>query len=117
MIDQCQVEFSFIYSLPKSHLNQQRSCLAETAAAENDLTGKPPGFVGGEKRGDQPNVLRHASSAQRSQRFDLVCDLLVSLHRTRALGVDYARVDGVHADVLRSEFLREHARNSVHRTL
>src|SRR5882724_2978943 len=90
-------------------LNQQRSCLAETAASEDDLIGKPAGFVRGEKGCDQPNVFRHAGSTERSQRSDLVCDLLVSLHRTRTLGVDYARVYGVHADVLRSEFLREHA--------
>src|SRR6267143_3685019 len=112
-MDQCHVEFSFIYSLPKSHLNQQRSCLAETAAAEDDLTGKPSGFVRGEKGCDQPDVFRHAGSPQRSQRFDLACDLLVSLHGTRALGVDYARVDRIHPDVLRSEFLREYAGNSV----
>src|SRR4051794_29586793 len=93
-------------------LNLQRLCSAEATAAENDFSGKPPGLVRGEKRSDQPNVFRHAGSTQRSQRCDLVCDLLVSLHSTRALGVDYARVNGVHADVLRSEFLREHASNS-----
>src|SRR6267143_1390200 len=112
-MDKCHVEFSFIYFLPKSHLNQQTSCLAETAAAEDDLTGKPSGFVRGEKGCDQPNVFRHAGSTQRSQGLDLVCDLLVGLHGPCALGVDYARVDGVHADVLRSEFLREYAGNSV----
>src|SRR5882762_11570021 len=98
-MDQCHVEFSFIFSLPKSHLNQQRSCLAETAAAKNDLTSEPTGFVGGEKSCDQPDVFRHAGSPQWSQRFDLVCDLLVSLHRTRTLRVDYARVYRIHADV------------------
>src|SRR5882724_4497484 len=84
-------------------LNQQRSCLAETAAAEDDLTGKPSGFVRGEKGCDQPNVFRHTGSTQWSQGFDLVCDLLVGLHGPRALGVDYARVYRIHPDVLRSE--------------
>src|SRR6266550_4534254 len=67
--------------------------LAETTAAKDDLSSEPPGLVGGEKGSDQPDVLRHAGPTERSQRLDRVCDLLVSLHGTRALGVDYARVD------------------------
>src|SRR5881409_1246331 len=85
------------------------SCLAEAAASEDDLSGKPPGFVGREKGRDQPDVFRHAGPTERSQRFHRVCDLLVSVHGTRALGVRYARVDGVHTDVPWSKLLREHA--------
>ena len=32
---------------------QLPSCLAEAAAAEDDLSGEPSGFVGGEKGSDQ----------------------------------------------------------------
>src|SRR6266404_1295691 len=91
--------------------------LAETAAAKDYLSGEPPSFVGGEKGSNQSDVFRHAGPTERSQRFDRVCNFLVSLHRTSTLGVDHARVDGVHADVPRSEFLRKHTGNSVHRTL
>src|SRR6267143_6571185 len=63
--------------------------LAEATAAEDDLSSEPPGFVGGEKRSD-PDVLGHASPAERSQRLDRVCDLIVGVHGTCALGVDYA---------------------------
>src|ERR1700724_755365 len=90
---------------------------AEPAASEDDLSGEPPGFFGCEKGSDQPDVFWHAGSTQRSLRFDRVCDLFVGLHGARTLGVNYARVDGVHADVPRSEFLREHTGNTVHRTL
>src|SRR6266436_6655108 len=87
---------------------------AETAAAEDDLSGEPPGFVGGEKGSNQSDVFRHAGSTKRSQRFDRVCNFPVGVHRTSTFGVDYTRVDGVHADVPRSEFLSKHTGNSVH---
>src|SRR5438270_3715660 len=80
---------------------------AEATAAEDDLSSEPPGFVGGEKRSNQPDVLGHSGPAERSQRLDRVCRLIVGVQRTCALGVDDARVDGVYPDVSGSELLRE----------
>src|SRR6266404_1993297 len=82
--------------------------LAEAAASEDDLASEPTGFVGGEKGRDQSDVLWHAGSTEWSQRLHRGCDLVKSVHGTRALGIGYARVDGVNADLLRSKFLREH---------
>src|SRR5437764_14539870 len=65
--------------------------LAEPTAAEDDLSSEPPGFVGGEKRSDQPDVLGHAGPAERSQRLDRVCDLIVGVQGTCALGTPGAR--------------------------
>ena len=39
-------------------------------ATEDDLSSEPPGFVGGEKRSNQPDVLGHAGPAERSQRLE-----------------------------------------------
>ena len=66
--------------------------LAETAAAEDDLSSEPPDLIGGEKHSDQPDVFGHAGPTERSQRLDRVCDFLVSLHGTCALRVDHARL-------------------------
>src|SRR5947209_17770719 len=90
---------------------------AEATAAEDDLSSEPPGFVGGEKRSDQPDVLGHAGPAERSQRLDRVCDLIVGVQGTCALGVGYARVDGVYTAVPGSELVRAHPTYSVHSRL
>src|SRR4051812_4542806 len=89
--------------------------LAEATAAEDDLSSEPAGFVGGEKRSDQPDVLGHAGPAERSQRLDRICDLIIGVQGTCGFGVGYARDDGVYTDVPGAELLREHPSDTVHR--
>src|SRR6202166_2010762 len=105
-----RIAFNELLILPLLSVN-----LAEATAAEDDLSSEPPGFVGGEKSSDQPDVLGHAGPAERSQRPDRACDLIVRVHGACALRVDYARVDGVHTDVPGSQLLREHPSDTVHR--
>lgn len=92
--------------------------LAQAATGDELLAGEPAGIIRGQEDGDGGDVARSANASERG-----LCDegfLEVGADHAGvacAFGIDRARVERVDADLLRTEFAREHAGNGIERSL
>ena len=92
--------------------------LAETAARQNLLAGKPCGVVRSKEDRDGGDITPLADASKRGMgdrsRFKLRTD---DAGAVRAFGLDHAWIQRVDADLFRAEFAGEHAGDGVDRAL
>src|SRR5712671_3001062 len=109
--------FSFAISIPPiACLFFPARLLAQAAGGQELFAGEPGGVVGGQECGDGSDVFGLSGATQRrlaDQFFLPVRTDEAGAHG--AFGLDDAGVDGVHADLLWSEFAGENAGDSVDR--
>lgn len=90
----------------------------EAAASAHQFAGEPLGIVGSQERGDTGDIVHLTEAAQWGLGDDAFLE--VRADETRGLyafGLNHARVDGVDADLLRAQLLRQHARDRINRAL
>src|SRR5258708_37846383 len=95
--------------------NSRLILLLKAAGRANDFACQPSRVRGSQEYGHWRDVLRLSEPPKRGLRHDLLGEIAVdNPGLMNALGLYAARIDGVNADIARTQLSGEHGRNCVH---
>ena len=87
----------------------------ESAGRADDLSRQPSGIRRGQEHGDRRDVFRLSQATKRGARNHLLGEIAADdSGGVRPLSLNAARINGVHADLARTQFFRQHAGDRVH---
>src|SRR6266851_8124882 len=95
-----------------------QTLLTLTARKQQCLARNPAGIVRSEENRCRSDVRRLRNAPKRRSRLDMLAEVALGKpHGMKAFRLDHARVQRVHANLLRSKLLRQRNRNGVDRCL
>src|SRR5260370_10516399 len=95
-----------------------QTLLTLTAGTQQSLAGSPAGIVRSAENRCRSDVLRLCNAPKRRCRFNMLAEVALGKpHSVQALRLNHPWIQRVHANLLRSKFLRQRNRNRIHRGL